>query len=167
MCRRRISADLFRRTLPFDAYDFYMCGPPPFMQGLYDQLTDIGVPDARIHAEAFGPANVLAVRMPYRTSSRESLDHAQLCIDALGIRATTVDISAAVDGYASLDQRSTDGARAMIMARMRMIICSIIRKIRRTADRHVVTNRTAVWLLHLARRRFAAGKPPWRFIEDP
>ncbi|WP_430388283.1 pyridoxamine 5'-phosphate oxidase family protein [Blastomonas fulva] len=54
----RISVDLFRQTLPFDAYDFYMCGPPPFMQGLYDQLSDLGVPDARIHAEAFGPASL-------------------------------------------------------------------------------------------------------------
>lgn len=54
----RIGVDLFRQTLPFDAYDFYMCGPPPFMQGLYDQLSDVGVPDARIHAEAFGPASL-------------------------------------------------------------------------------------------------------------
>ncbi|MCL9998857.1 MAG: FAD-binding oxidoreductase [Erythrobacter sp.] len=54
----RIGVDLFRQTLPFDAYDFYMCGPPPFMQGLYDQLSDIGLPDARIHAEAFGPASL-------------------------------------------------------------------------------------------------------------
>jgi ferredoxin-NADP reductase/predicted pyridoxine 5'-phosphate oxidase superfamily flavin-nucleotide-binding protein len=54
----RISVNLFRQTLSFDAYDFYMCGPPPFMQGLYDQLSDIGVPDARIHAEAFGPASL-------------------------------------------------------------------------------------------------------------
>ena len=54
----RISVDLFRQTLPFDAYDFYMCGPPPFMQGLYDQLSDLGVADARIHAEAFGPASL-------------------------------------------------------------------------------------------------------------
>ena len=54
----RISAELFRQTLPFDAYDFYMCGPPPFMQGLYDQLTDLGVADTRIHAEAFGPASL-------------------------------------------------------------------------------------------------------------
>jgi hypothetical protein len=54
----RINADLFRRALPFDAYDFYLCGPPPFMQGLYDQLSDIGVPDVRIHVEAFGPASL-------------------------------------------------------------------------------------------------------------
>ncbi|MDZ4137776.1 MAG: 2Fe-2S iron-sulfur cluster-binding protein, partial [Erythrobacter sp.] len=54
----RIDATLLRAVLPFDAYDFYMCGPPPFMQGLYDQLSEIGVPDTRIHAEAFGPASI-------------------------------------------------------------------------------------------------------------
>lgn len=54
----RIDAALLREVLPFDAYDFYVCGPPPFMQGLYDQLSEIGVPDARIHAEAFGPASL-------------------------------------------------------------------------------------------------------------
>ena len=37
--------------------------------------------------------------MPYKTSSKESLDHAQLVIDALGIQSRTIDISAAVDGY--------------------------------------------------------------------
>jgi NAD+ synthase (glutamine-hydrolysing) len=73
-------------------------------------------------AEAFGPDNVLAVRMPYRTSSRESLEHAQLCIDDLGIRAATVDISAAVDGYASLDPEIDGRRKGNIMARMRMII---------------------------------------------
>lgn len=52
----RISADLFRRALPLDAYDFYLCGPPAFMQGLYDDLSALGVPDGRIFAEAFGPA---------------------------------------------------------------------------------------------------------------
>lgn len=54
----RIDLNLFRSVLPFDAYDFYMCGPPPFMQGIYDQLRDIGTPDERIHAEAFGPASL-------------------------------------------------------------------------------------------------------------
>ena len=68
----RINADLFRQTLPFDAYDFYMCGPPPFMQGLYDQLSDIGVPDERIHAEAFGPAS-LKRREPARGDALPSI----------------------------------------------------------------------------------------------
>ena len=39
--------------------------------------------------------------MPYRTSSPESLEHAELVIAALGIECRTVDISAAVDGLAS------------------------------------------------------------------
>jgi len=54
----RVDVDLLRQTLPFDGYDFYMCGPPPFMQGVYDQLRAIGTPDDRIHAEAFGPASL-------------------------------------------------------------------------------------------------------------
>lgn len=73
-------------------------------------------------AEAFGPEHVLAVRMPYRTSSRESLDHAQLCVDALGIRLVTVDISAAVDGYALLDPEIDGRRKGNIMARTRMIV---------------------------------------------
>lgn len=73
-------------------------------------------------AEAFGAGHVTAIRMPYRTSSRDSLDHAQLVIDQLGIRATTVDISAAVDGYAQLDPEMDGRRKGNIMARMRMII---------------------------------------------
>jgi NAD+ synthetase len=73
-------------------------------------------------AEAFGPQHVLAIRMPYSTSSSSSLDHAQLCIDQLGIRATTVDISAAVDAYASLESEMDNHRKGNVMARMRMII---------------------------------------------
>lgn len=54
----RISADLLRAVLPFDGYDFYMCGPSGFMQSLYDALSDLGVADRHIHAESFGPASL-------------------------------------------------------------------------------------------------------------
>src|ERR1051325_10034517 len=54
---------------------------------------------AFLAVEALGKQNVIAVRMPYKTSSPESLQHAQLVIDQLGIEALTIDISAAVDGY--------------------------------------------------------------------
>jgi NAD+ synthetase len=60
--------------------------------------------------------------MPYRTSSRESLDHAQMVIDQLGIRSTTIDISPAVDAYASTDPDIDGRRKGNIMARMRMII---------------------------------------------
>lgn len=54
----RIDTDLLRTVLPFDGYDFYLCGPPPFMQSLYDQLRALGTPDERVHAETFGPASL-------------------------------------------------------------------------------------------------------------
>ncbi len=76
---------------------------------------------AYLAAKALGPKNVLGVRMPYRTSSKESLDHAQLVIDALGIQARTMDISAAVDGYLAHEPDAEGGRRGNVMARMRMI----------------------------------------------
>jgi NAD+ synthetase len=60
--------------------------------------------------------------MPYRTSSAESLAHAQLVIDTLGITSLTVDITAAVDGYLAA-AGDTDPTRAgNVMARQRMIV---------------------------------------------
>src|SRR5687767_9056992 len=52
---------------------------------------------AYLVAEALGAENVLAIRMPYKASSKESLDHAQLVIDDLGIHHDTVDITPMVD----------------------------------------------------------------------
>ena len=52
----RITDDTLRQVLALDDYDFFLCGPPPFMQGIYDSLRRLGVSDARIFAESFGPA---------------------------------------------------------------------------------------------------------------
>jgi NAD+ synthetase len=76
---------------------------------------------AYLAARAIGPKNVIGVRMPYRTSSKESLDHAQLVIDALKIPSRTIDISAAVDGYLQHEPEASAGRRGNVMARMRMI----------------------------------------------
>lgn len=54
----RIDMALLTRFLSFNDYDFYLCGPPAFMQALYDGLRSYGVADRRIHAEAFGPASL-------------------------------------------------------------------------------------------------------------
>src|SRR5512142_3451500 len=48
-------------------------------------------------AEALGPENVLAIRLPYRTSSPGSLEDAQKVIDALGVQSITLDITDMVD----------------------------------------------------------------------
>ena len=70
---------------------------------------------------ALGAESVVGVRLPYRTSSPESLEHAQLVIDALHIESRTVDISAAVDGYLANEPDAEGMRRGNVMARMRMI----------------------------------------------
>lgn len=54
----RVSADLFKKILPSNNYEYYLCGPPPFMESVTKGLRDWGVPDSAVHFEAFGPASV-------------------------------------------------------------------------------------------------------------
>jgi NAD+ synthetase len=76
---------------------------------------------AYLCARAIGPQNVYAFRLPYATSSRASLDDAQLVVDALGINCETIDISAAVDGYLQFASDADARRRGNVMARMRML----------------------------------------------
>jgi NAD+ synthase (glutamine-hydrolysing) len=76
---------------------------------------------AALAAKALGPANVIAVRMPYRTSSPDSLAHAQLVIDQFQLAHRTMEISAAVDGYLAAEPDADAARRGNVMARMRMI----------------------------------------------
>ncbi|AOJ90391.1 pyridoxamine 5'-phosphate oxidase [Burkholderia sp. MSMB0856] len=55
----RIDIAQLKRILPFDDYDFYLCGPSAFMRDLYDGLRALNVPDERIRFEAFGPSSVV------------------------------------------------------------------------------------------------------------
>ncbi|PCI61356.1 MAG: oxidoreductase [Kordiimonadales bacterium] len=54
----RLDVALLKAALGFNDYDFYLCGPAPFMKSLYEGLTGIGVNEERIHYESFGPATV-------------------------------------------------------------------------------------------------------------
>lgn len=54
----RINLELLKRSLPFDDYDFYLCGPPAFMQETYSSLRSLNIADGRIYAESFGPAAI-------------------------------------------------------------------------------------------------------------
>ncbi len=77
---------------------------------------------AALAARALGEKNVIGVRMPYRTSSTESLSHAEQVATQLGIELATVDITGAVDGYIEAADRSADPARrGNVMARLRMV----------------------------------------------
>ena len=73
-------------------------------------------------AEALGPENVLAVRMPYRSSSPDSLAHAQMVIDALGVQSLTFPITDMVEPLFNLNPDMGERRKGNIMARQRMII---------------------------------------------
>ena len=54
----RVDVALLRTVLPLKPYHFYICGPTPLLQSLVPALEEWGVPDSRIHFEAFGPASI-------------------------------------------------------------------------------------------------------------
>ena len=54
----RIDLDLLKALLPFDDFDFYVCGPAAFTQAIYDGLRGLHIRDERIHAETFGPSSL-------------------------------------------------------------------------------------------------------------
>jgi NAD+ synthase len=72
--------------------------------------------------EALGPENVLAMRMPYETSSPESLEHAQLVIDELDVKSLTVPITEMVDPLFERFPEANHLRRGNAMARARMIV---------------------------------------------
>jgi NAD+ synthetase len=77
---------------------------------------------AYLCAKAFGPENVLAVRMPYKTSSPESLSHAQLVIDDLNLRHRTIELTDMVQGYVAQEAEITPYRIGNVCARLRMTI---------------------------------------------
>ncbi len=77
---------------------------------------------AYLTAEAIGAENVLALRMPYKTSSAASLEDAQKVIEALGLRSDTVDITPMVDPLLARFPDMSALRRGNVMARMRMVV---------------------------------------------
>jgi len=73
-------------------------------------------------AEALGPQNVLAIRLPYRSSSPDSLEHAQLVIEALGVQSITLPITEMVEPLFARFPEMSPVRRGNIMARVRMIV---------------------------------------------
>lgn len=73
-------------------------------------------------ARALGPENVLAVLMPYRTSSPESVRHARVIVEKTGVLSEEVEISGVVDAF--FEKVEDDAGRLRmgnVMARTRML----------------------------------------------
>ncbi len=77
---------------------------------------------AYLSAEALGASNVLAVRMPYKTSAEDSLTDADKIIEALGLEALTIPITAMADPLFQQFPDMSNMRKGNIMARLRMTI---------------------------------------------
>jgi NAD+ synthase len=74
-----------------------------------------------IAVEALGAQNVLALRLPYKSSSADSLEHAQLVTDALGMPVLTIPITDMADALINHEPGMSNVRKGNIMARCRMI----------------------------------------------
>ena len=77
---------------------------------------------AFLGAEALGAENVWALLMPYRTSSPESQEHAELVVKQLGIQSDVIEITPMVDAYYERFPEADQVRRGNKMARERMTI---------------------------------------------
>jgi NAD+ synthase len=72
-------------------------------------------------AEALGSQNVLALRLPYKTSSTDSLDDAQVLITQYGCPSVTIPITEMVEPLIAREPGMSGIRKGNIMARARMI----------------------------------------------
>jgi NAD+ synthase len=77
---------------------------------------------AFLAVKALGPENVLGIMMPYKSSSKESLEDAQRVIDKTGMRSKKIEITDMVDAYFAKEPDISDMRKGNKMARERMTI---------------------------------------------
>ncbi len=77
---------------------------------------------AFLAAKALGPENVTGVMMPYKLSSRDSLEHADAVVEKLGIKSEVVEISEMVDEYFKKFPDMSNLRKGNKMSRERMSI---------------------------------------------
>ena len=72
--------------------------------------------------DALGEENVLAIMMPYKSSNPDSLNHAKLVVEDLGINSKTIEITDMIDAYFKNEEEATSLRMGNKMARERMSI---------------------------------------------
>jgi NAD+ synthase len=118
--RLAIHPDLTRRLLvEFIRHEVRKFGFNRLVLGLSGGLDS--ALSATLAAEALGPENVVALMLPYRTSSPESEAHARLVIEQLGLPHDKIDISHMADGLIEHYPEMDKLRKGNIMARVRMV----------------------------------------------
>ncbi len=70
----RIDVELLRLKLPLKPFHFYICGPTALLESLVPALEDWGIPDGRIHFEAFGPSSIVRKHAHFASAAVASAD---------------------------------------------------------------------------------------------
>ena len=72
--------------------------------------------------DALGKENILAIMMPYKSSNPDSLNHAKLVVEDLGINSKTIEITDMIDAYFKNEKEASSLRMGNKMARERMSI---------------------------------------------
>jgi NAD+ synthase len=120
LSRMTINPDLARKILTgFIRDEIAKSGMKRAVMGLSGGIDS--ALSAYLSAEALGAENVLVVRMPYKSSSPDSLNHAELVIEDLGLPSLTIPITDMCDPLIDRFPDMSNVRKGNIMARMRMI----------------------------------------------
>jgi NAD+ synthase len=110
---RKILADFIRSEIQRAGFERAVIG----LSGGLDSAVSLV-----LAVEALGAGNVLAVRLPYRESSPDSLTHAQQLIDQFSVNSRTVEITSMADAFLEAEPKLPRERRGSILARLRMIV---------------------------------------------
>ena len=77
---------------------------------------------ASLAADAIGPENVLCVVLPYKASSKDSVEDAELLATAFNLKTEIVDISKSADAIIDREPSTGNVRKGNILSRTRMII---------------------------------------------
>ena len=85
-----VDEDLLKSLLPPDDYDFYLCGPTPFMESVYEALKNLNISDERINYEFFGSGATLGNKRAKGSLIADIADQGPVTVEFArsGIQAT-------------------------------------------------------------------------------
>ncbi|MGL6118983.1 MAG: NAD+ synthase [Fusobacteriaceae bacterium] len=77
---------------------------------------------AYIAAKALGAENVFGIMLPYKSSSKESIEHGELVANKIGIKTKIIEITPMVEPYFNMEADMSNLRKGNKMARERMSV---------------------------------------------